>query len=90
MPAAQVELYDRNKALQRIVNLRHGQEIFWMRHKAMAVVSCAQEGWGCAQTDFVILSSIDRSSRINVGRVTLDRSAPGRSCDMICERTNFT
>lgn len=36
---------------------------------------------------FVILSSIDRSSRMKVGRVILDRSAPGRSCDMMCERT---
>ena len=36
---------------------------------------------------FVILSSIDRSSRMKVGRVILDRSAPGRNCDMMCERT---
>lgn len=36
---------------------------------------------------FVILSSIDLSSRINVGRVTRDRSAPGRNCEMMCERT---
>jgi hypothetical protein len=36
---------------------------------------------------FVILSSIDRSSRIKVGSVILDRSVPGRNCDMMCERT---
>ena len=36
---------------------------------------------------FVILSSMDLGSKIKVGRVTLLRSAPGRSCDMICEST---
>jgi hypothetical protein len=36
---------------------------------------------------FVILSSIDLSSSMKVGSVTLDRSAPGRSCEMMCERT---
>jgi hypothetical protein len=36
---------------------------------------------------FVILSNIDRSSRMKVGRVILDRSAPGRSWAMMCEST---
>lgn len=36
---------------------------------------------------FVILSSIDLGSKMNVGRTTLLRSAPGRSCEMIWERT---
>lgn len=36
---------------------------------------------------FVIRSSIDFGSKMNVGRVTLFRSAPGRNCDMICEST---
>jgi hypothetical protein len=40
-----------------------------------------------SHTNFVILSSIDLGSRINVGRVTRERSAPGRSCDMMWERT---
>jgi hypothetical protein len=35
----------------------------------------------------VILSSIDRGSRMKVGRVTRLRSAPGRSCEMICMST---
>jgi hypothetical protein len=30
---------------------------------------------------------MDRGSRMKVGRVTLLRSAPGRSCDMMCMRT---
>lgn len=36
---------------------------------------------------FVIRSSIDRGSRMKVGRTTLLRSAPGLSCDMMWERT---
>ncbi len=36
---------------------------------------------------FVILSSIDLGSRIKVGNVTRLKSAPGRSCEMMCERT---
>lgn len=35
----------------------------------------------------MILSSIDRGSRMKVGSVIRLRSAPGRSCDMICEST---
>lgn len=38
-------------------------------------------------THFVILSSILRGSRIKVGSTTRLRSAPGRSCEIICERT---
>jgi len=41
----------------------------------------------CVQTYFVILSSIDLGSNINVGSVTRLRSAPGRSCDMMCMST---
>ena len=40
---------------------------------------------GCSH--FVILSSIDLGSRIKVGNVILLRSAPGRSCEMMCEST---
>lgn len=38
-------------------------------------------------TDLVILSSIDLSSKMNVGSVTLLRSAPGLNWDMMWERT---
>jgi hypothetical protein len=41
---------------------------------------------GCAMK-FVMRSSIDRGSRIKVGSVTRLKSAPGRSCDMMCEST---
>jgi len=36
---------------------------------------------------FVIRSSMLRGSRMKVGRVTRERSAPGRSCEMMWERT---
>ena len=42
-----------------------------------------------AWAHFVILSSIDLSSRMNVGRVTRERSAPGRNCEMMCESTVY-
>jgi hypothetical protein len=42
----------------------------------------------CSPTYFVIRSSMDRSSRMNVGRVIRDRSAPGRSWAMICDNTS--
>ena len=41
----------------------------------------------CHNTHFVILSNIDLGSSIKVGSVTLLRSAPGRNCDMIWDRT---
>lgn len=59
---------------------------------ACAIKLHAQSGLSTASrrprtSYFVILSSIDRSSRMKVGRVILERSAPGRNCDMMCERT---
>lgn len=39
------------------------------------------------KTYLVILSSILRGSNINVGSTTRLRSAPGRNCDMMCDRT---
>lgn len=46
---------------------------------------------GCWDQDhgyyLVILSNIDLGSKMKVGSVTLFRSAPGRSCDMMWERT---
>ena len=38
-------------------------------------------------TNFVILSSIDLGSKMKVGRTTRLRSAPGRSWEMMWERT---
>src|SRR5688572_22590855 len=39
------------------------------------------------QAHFVILSNIDRGSNMNVGSVTRLKSAPGRSCDIMCMST---
>lgn len=36
---------------------------------------------------FVIRSNMLRGSRMKVGKTTLLRSAPGLSCEMICDRT---
>lgn len=41
------------------------------------------------RTYLVMRSSIDLGSRMKVGRTTRLKSAPGRSCEMICERTVF-
>jgi hypothetical protein len=38
-------------------------------------------------THFVILSNILLGSKMNVGNTTLLKSAPGRNCEMMCERT---
>lgn len=40
-------------------------------------------------TYLVIRSSMDRGSRMNVGSTTRLKSAPGRNCEMICERTGL-
>lgn len=38
-------------------------------------------------TYLVIRSSMDLGSRMNVGNTTRLRSAPGRSCEIMCDRT---
>lgn len=47
----------------------------------------AESGPSAVDTDFVIRSSIDLGSNIKVGRVTRLRSAPGRSWEMMWDRT---
>jgi hypothetical protein len=90
MPAAQVEFDYGDKALDRVIDIRHLEHKFGMCHEA---IRDWLAGWKViynfprVETYFVIRSNIDRGSRIKVGRVTLLRSAPGRSCDMIWERT---
>ena len=37
MPAAEVEFNNRYKSLDRIINLRHGQQRFWMCHEAIRI-----------------------------------------------------
>ena len=85
MPATEVELDDRNKSLHRIVHIGHREKGVWVCHEAEVVRDLVHSQ--SLLTYFVILSSIDLSSRMKVGRVILERSAPGRSCEMIWEST---
>ena len=90
MPAAQVELDDRHEAFGGVLNLRDGQEHLRVAHEAVHNVSGTLFTWHgmeALSTYFVILSSILRGSRMNVGRTTRLRSAPGRSWEMMCMRT---
>lgn len=58
-----------------------------MRHEAVdGMISCVIGAIGTGEY-FVILSSIDLGSRMKVGNVTRLKSAPGRSWEMMCERT---
>ena len=89
MPSTQIEFDHGNKAFDGIVNRRHREEGFRMSHEAILCPlvdrRTAPEWQVC--THLVIRSSIDRGSRMNVGRTTRLKSAPGRSWEMICERT---
>ena len=89
MPTAQVELGHLDESRNRIFHLRHRQEHLRVRHEA---ISPCQHSSPSSQniddhTHFVIRSSILLGSSMNVGSVTRLRSAPGRSCDIMCMRT---
>ncbi len=89
MPTAKVKLDHGNEALDVIVYGGDVQEHFRVAHEA-AKSGLAGEGsqsGALRATNFVILSSILRGSRIKVGRTTRLRSAPGRSWEMMCDRT---
>lgn len=58
-----------------------------MKLSAMSAQNPSGNAPGRITTHFVILSSILRGSRMKVGKTTRLRSAPGRSCEMMCERT---
>lgn len=89
MPATEVELDDGDEALGRVVYRGDVKEHFWVAHEAarggVSVEMTARRG--VFATHFVILSSMLRGSRMKVGRTTRLRSAPGRSWEMMCERT---
>lgn len=88
MPATQVELDYGDKSFDRIVNRRHGKEGLGMCHEAVnAHVSTSSPIAVDGETHFVMRSSMDRGSSMKVGKVTLLRSAPGRSWEMMCMRT---
>lgn len=50
--------------------------------------ACVKPDKPLGVTYLVILSNIDLGSRKKVGKVTLLRSAPGRSCEMRCVKTS--
>lgn len=89
MPSAEVEFHHGHKSLEWIINIRHWQQRLRVCHEAInhqnAVYS--RHLFGCLITHLVILSSILLGSNMKVGRTTRLRSAPGRSCEMICEST---
>lgn len=87
MPPTQIEFYYRYESLNGIVNLGHREKSFWMRHETNTVMSLTTLTMARA-SDLVILSNIDLGSSMKVGKTTLLRSAPGRSCEMIWERTS--
>lgn len=95
MPSAEVELDDRHKPLQRIINIRHWQQRLRVRHEAVKQISTDPSRRSLpmgarSHTHFVMRSSILLGSKINVGSTTRLRSAPGRSCEMMCERTTHS
>lgn len=87
MPTAQVELHHRYKSLDGVIDFWHREEGFRVCHEAIAISVSQSPFEEIDDKYFVILSSIDLGSKINVGRTTLLKSAPGRSCEMMCEST---
>lgn len=59
-----------------------------MGHEAVCLSARARQRMAPEKLSHLVMrSSIDRGSRMKVGSVTRLRSAPGRSCDMMCEST---
>lgn len=77
VPPAEVELCNSDKAFDGIVYFGNGQHELRVCHEAGAVSRSQVISGGVPY--FVILSSMERGSRMKVGKVTLPRSAPGRS-----------
>jgi hypothetical protein len=89
VPATEVEPNNSHEALYGVLDFGHWEKRVWMCHEAISNRQHSDPlgSFGSKVTHFVILSSIDRGSRMKVGRVTRLRSAPGRSCEIICMST---
>lgn len=92
VPSTQVEFDHGHKSLNRIINSAHGEESIGVGHEARRDVSSCRakrqgSKAGAISSYLVIRSSMDRGSRMNVGRTTRLKSAPGRSWEMMCDRT---
>jgi hypothetical protein len=84
VPSAQVELDHREKSLNRVLDLWHRKEGFRMLHEAVYFCQrSVMQPFTYLHSYFVMRSSIDRGSKMNVGSTTRLRSAPGRSCEII-------
>lgn len=91
MPSSEVELYDAEEALDGVVDGGEVEEHLGMAHETVAK---RERRWSArekrrerTESHFVILSSMLLGSRIKVGKTTRLRSAPGRSWEMMWERT---
>lgn len=88
VPPTEVELGHSDKALDGVLDVGQWQECLGMGHEAVRLSVLFYQGiHRKILSHFVMRSNIDRGSRMKVGRVTRLRSAPGRSCDMMCEST---
>ena len=97
VPSTQIELDYRDKTFDGIVNGGHGEQGLRVCHEAgqkTGSVNCGDRPIAHRRvsirektTYLVIRSSIERGSRMNVGKTTRLKSAPGRSCEMMWDRT---
>ena len=88
MPSTEIELGHCYEALDRVVDFGKRKQCFGMCHETFwQSAPIQQRVYRNTLSHFVIRSSIDRGSSIKVGSVTRLRSAPGRSCDIMCEST---
>lgn len=95
MPAAEVELDDRDESFDGVLDLGDGEEHLGVAHETNESNSQQKRTFRALRHKIelyvcpylVIRSSMLRGSRMKVGRTTLLRSAPGRSWEMMCDRT---
>lgn len=94
MPATEIELDDGDKSIDGVVQSGDVKQHLGMAHEtngrdgqSAGAKRRLGVGGGGGMTHFVILSSMLRGSRIKVGRTTRLRSAPGRSWEIMWERT---
>src|SRR5690242_2357465 len=86
VPTTEVELGHCDEALHGVFNLGQRKERLGVGHEAGTVSNIITPA-RLEASHLVMRSNMDRGSRMKVGRVTRLRSAPGRSCDMMCEST---
>lgn len=91
MPSAQVELDHGDETFEGVIDIGHRQQGLGVCHETDRRINGVSDRnfvTDIVSTYFVMRSSMDRGSRMKVGRTTRLRSAPGRSCEIMWERTN--